>query len=126
MLLIATLLTPLLIASQLQPSDSGLGTHQRLGLPPCSVRMLFGIRCPSCGMTTSWAHVTRGNVIQAARCNTGGTLLAGYAIASIGIAAGLVWTGRWPSRQVLRTAAIVLIGIASVTFVDWLYRLLRA
>src|SRR5690242_10680262 len=44
-------------AWRLTPSPRGLGTHQQLGLAPCTVEQWFGMRCPSCGMTTAWAHV---------------------------------------------------------------------
>src|SRR5947209_2100708 len=38
-------------AACLTPSPRGMGTHQQLGLPPCTVVQWFGVRCPSCGMT---------------------------------------------------------------------------
>ena len=53
------LLLPLGAAVRLQPAREGLGTHQQLGLPPCTFRVLFDRPCPSCGMSTSWAHLVR-------------------------------------------------------------------
>ncbi|RMG03430.1 MAG: DUF2752 domain-containing protein, partial [Planctomycetota bacterium] len=47
----------LVIAAVLRPSPTGLGTHQQLGLPPCTFRAMFGSRCPTCGMTTAWSNV---------------------------------------------------------------------
>src|SRR5690349_23695282 len=64
------------LAFSLSPDPRGFGTHQRLGLPPCTTRALFGIPCPSCGMTTSFANFVRGRFLQAARANTSGLLLA--------------------------------------------------
>ena len=55
-----TLVSLLAVAGSLQPSPAGLGTHEQLGLPSCTFRWLFGMRCPSCGMTTSWSHAMRG------------------------------------------------------------------
>src|SRR5687768_15883893 len=43
----------LVVASMLQPDSRGMGTHEQLGMPPCTFLFLTGIRCPSCGMTTS-------------------------------------------------------------------------
>jgi hypothetical protein len=43
----------------LQPNPSGHGTHQQLGLPPCSLYFFTQRPCPSCGLTTSisaWLH----------------------------------------------------------------------
>ena len=64
------------LAWNLEPDPRGFGTHQSLGLPPCTFRALFGIPCPGCGMTTSFSHLVRGNVVQASRANIGGVLLA--------------------------------------------------
>src|SRR5438045_783023 len=67
-------------AACLTPSPRGVGTHQQLGLPACTVVQWFGIRCPSCGMTTSWAHMMRGHVLAALRANCGGAILAAGAV----------------------------------------------
>ena len=100
-----------------------LGTHQQLGLPPCSARVIFGVRCPACGMTTSWAHFTRGQWLASPRVNLGGFLLAFYAVA---FAAASLWSakqGRVPGVRVQQWYTVVLMVIAGVTFVDWGLRL---
>ena len=89
------LITLLIVAACLPPNPNGMGTHQSLGLPPCSFVLLFDMRCPACGMTTSWAHFVRGQIIQSAQANTGGMLLAMLA-ATLGpwmLASGFL--GRW-------------------------------
>ena len=70
------LLSGFAVALWLEPDARGYGTHQGLGLPPCTVRVLFGIPCPSCGMTTSFSHFVRGQLILAAQANAAGALLA--------------------------------------------------
>ena len=50
----------LIIAANLSPSEAGLGTHQRLGLPPCGWIVSMDLPCPTCGMTTSFSHTVRG------------------------------------------------------------------
>ncbi|MCO8125147.1 DUF2752 domain-containing protein [Stieleria sp. TO1_6] len=114
----------LAVASQLQPSPVGLGTHHQLGLPPCSIRMLWGIRCPSCGMTTAWAHFMHADILAAATANLGGLLLAIYAIAAAIICGRVALLGRFPQPSTIRIATLVLIAIALVSLVEWIIRIL--
>lgn len=51
------------------------GTHQQLGLPPCSFLEATGVPCPSCGMTTSFSYTVRGDLVNAARANWVGVML---------------------------------------------------
>ena len=60
----------------LDPDPRGFGTHQGLGLPPCTFRENFEVPCPSCGFTTSFSHFVRGQWLQSARVNLAGLGLA--------------------------------------------------
>jgi hypothetical protein len=118
------LLVLLALATRLSPNPSGMGTHQQLGLPPCTVVRWFGIRCPSCGMTTAWSHFTRGQMMQAIRASAGGTLLA--LVAAVGgpwlVASALA--GHWligPPREVWVFGAAGAIVI--VTLGQWAVRI---
>ena len=51
-------------------------THRQLGLPPCTFMEMTGVPCPSCGMTTSFALLVRGDVLNSLRANAVGTVLA--------------------------------------------------
>jgi Protein of unknown function (DUF2752) len=72
-----------LLAMKLEPDPSGFGTHQSLGLPPCAFRALTNYPCPGCGMTTSFAHMVRGNFVSALRANLAGVLLAVVCVCQI-------------------------------------------
>ena len=113
----------LVIAAWLQPESSGMGTHRQLGLPPCTFLVLFGIPCPSCGMTTSWSHFMRGEFGQARSANAGGVCLA--ALAAIGSMWSLLAAIRGDSYPALpRHFLIALVCIVSaVTVVDWIARM---
>src|SRR4051812_44857622 len=50
-------------------------THRQLGMPPCNFLVLTGKPCPSCGMTTSFALLVRGDVGASLRANWAGTLI---------------------------------------------------
>jgi len=76
------------VAIWLNPYDGAgkplrLATHQQLGLPPCTFYALTGWPCPSCGMTTSFALLVRGDIVNSLRANAVGTLLALCALAAI-------------------------------------------
>lgn len=119
-----TLIALLIVAASLQPDAAGFGTHQQLGLPPCSSLVMFGFRCPACGMTTSWAYLMRGNVLAALSVNSGGTLLGLSALVTGPwlLASGI--RGRWVGRP---PHEFVIVGICvTVTLViitDWVLRL---
>jgi len=66
----------LLIAARLEPSAQGMGTHQQLGLPACSWPIAIQIPCPSCGMTTAFAHAARGDLLSSFITQPFGALLA--------------------------------------------------
>ncbi len=118
------LLALLAVAAFLKPDPRGLGTHQQFGLPPCTFRFFFGRPCPSCGMTTSWAHLVRGQLIGALRASVGGTLLGMLAMVSVPWLVVSAARGRWlgwaPNGT---TVGWVASAILLVTLIDWGIRL---
>ena len=114
----------LVTAGCLQPASEGLGTHQQLGLPKCSMRFMAGIRCPSCGMTTSWSHMMRGHVLQSFASNSGGALLALATLVGGPWAVISGFRGRWlggmPNEWWF---AGISVAIMAVTLTDWGIRL---
>ncbi len=52
-----------------------MSTHTQLGLAPCNFVALTGKPCPSCGMTTSFALLVRGDVSASVRANWVGSLI---------------------------------------------------
>lgn len=118
------LLSLLLVAALLEPEPRGFGTHQRLGLPPCSFRLWTGLRCPSCGMTTSWSYLVRGHALQALGANAGGLVLgcAALMLAPWTLVSGL--RGRWWWRPIdERSALVFVLALAFVTLSDWIIRM---
>lgn len=67
----------------LTPNAQGHGTHQQLGLPPCTIYLLTGRPCPSCGLTTSVSAILHGQFELALRANPIGFLIVA---ASVGVA----------------------------------------
>jgi hypothetical protein len=114
----------LAVASVLEPNSKGLGTHQQLGLPPCSMRVLFGLRCPGCGMTTSWAYFTRGQFVSSAQVSSGGFLLAIFSVLVGFLALRTFWSGQLPTFRTQRQVTVTLVVIGVVTMLDWAMRLI--
>jgi Protein of unknown function (DUF2752) len=69
------------IAIWLRPYDEQglplrMETHRQLGLPPCSFYALTHYPCPACGMTTSFALLMHGDIVNSWRANWVGTCAA--------------------------------------------------
>jgi hypothetical protein len=102
------------IAWRLQPYDADgsarrMATHRQLGLPPCSFADQTGYPCPACGMTTSFALLVRGDVLNSMRANWVGTLLAGFCLAFIPWAVIGVVRGRTLFVRSLESGLIVVV-----------------
>ena len=115
----------LVLAAWFQPSSDGHGTHTQLGLPPCGWVVGLGIPCPSCGMTTSFAHAADGNALGAFKAQPAGALLAlGTAFVFVvavwqlvsGSAIGSFWLTRMDKRFFLVGGLVVLLA--------WIYKIL--
>lgn len=69
------------IATQVQPYKADgtakrQASHTSIGMAPCRFQEVANMPCPSCGMTTSFALLVRGDVINSMRANWVGTGLA--------------------------------------------------
>ncbi len=109
------------IARWLHPDARGFGTHQQLGLPPCAFTALTHVPCPGCGLTTSFAYMAHGHLLDAFRAHLMGPLLFGITVWLAFYAPFAALRGR-PLRTVLeaRPAFPVLMltaGAGVLTFV---------
>lgn len=122
--LLAGSLAVLSVALWLRPDVKGTGTHQQLGLPPCSLMTVTGVPCPTCGMTTSFSLATHGHLWDAIVNQPAGGLLA-VVTASIAIVsayslitgASLAPIGAW----VWRPRLVVAVGV--VLLLAWAYKI---
>jgi hypothetical protein len=126
LLLIAGLLTAVFItATQVRPFDDAgnpvsSGSHQTIGLPPCNFKTWTGMPCPSCGMTTSFAHLVRGNLWYSLRSNWVGTGLALFCAALVPWSLASAFRGRYYWVRSVETPLAVLVGVFTVTMlVRW-------
>lgn len=112
-------------ARVLEPNPLGRGTHEQLGLPPCTFVILFNRPCPSCGMTTLWAWLMRGHVAAALRANAAGTLLCAMAMVGVPWLLFSAAGGRWLPGTPNAVAAAAIAATATLTAIlQWGWRLL--
>lgn len=117
------ILALLLVARCLPPNPNGMGTHRSLGLPACGSMALFGVPCPSCGMTTSWAWFTRGELYHSWMANPGGLALGFFVLvmAPWMVASGI--KGRWwPMECRPRYVLAAGLSVVAITVIQWLLR----
>lgn len=110
------------VAAWMQPASGGLGTHEQLGLPECGWILTMNLPCPTCGMTTAFAHAADGNLLSSLVTQPMGAVLAvGTAMAFVaalitlvtgsGLFVGLA--GRWwTTRTPWAIAGLLLIAWA--------------
>ena len=82
------------VCAWLHPAAGGAGTHEQLGMPPCSFLSRTGWPCPSCGMTTSMAAMAHGRVAAAWRAHPFGVALFAAVMAAGAISLAELASGR--------------------------------
>jgi hypothetical protein len=113
------------VARWLEPDPRGFGTHTQLGLAPCMFAQLTGTRCPSCGMTTSFAWFVRGRFDRSWRANAAGSLLAPTCAVLIPwLLAGAARGRPVGCRSLERPLISLVVAIVAVSLLSWTIRLL--
>ena len=117
-------LAPLVFAAMLSPDPAGHGTHQQFGWPPCGMLLATGQPCPTCGMTTSWAHAVHGQWASAFAAQPGGFVLCLLAATVFWIA---LHTAVFDSRALDLALHLLqpkpLLLLAAVHLASWVYKL---
>ena len=112
------------IAAWLNPYRDGRvwleETHRQAGLPPCTFKELCGLPCPSCGMTSSFALLVRGDLVNSLRANFAGTFLALIGVAFIPWSILSMLRGRWLWFREVEPALIrVVLAFVVVMLLRW-------
>ena len=112
------------VAAWLPPSPTGIGTHCNLGLPPCSWAQLLDLPCPTCGMTTAFAHLANGDFVASFIAQPMGFVLA--------VAVSMAfWVGLMDAivgSQIGRSMAVIwkpwlVWGLGGLALASWLYKI---
>ncbi len=114
------------LATWLRPDERGMGTHEQLGLAPCSLVQYGGIPCPTCGMTTAFANTVKGRWLAAVMAQPFGFAAALVSILCVPLSlavliSGKVWRINWyrisPNR--------VVVGILAFFVLAWGFKIIR-
>ena len=115
----------LAVSAWFEPDLSGAGTHRQMGMPTCNMLVVTGYPCPTCGMTTAFAHTVRGHWLAALHAQPAGFLLALATILTVAlslttIVSGKAWTVNWCRLRPGRTVIAIIIVFAAA----WAYKIL--
>lgn len=119
------------LAAWMTPSRAGLGTHhEQLNMPPCGWIVMMELPCPTCGMTTAFAHAADGNLLQSTLAQPLGCVLAlctamalliGCYTAVTGSRVGIELAGLWTRRTTWWLIGIVIAAwIFKIVTYRWL------
>ncbi len=112
------------LATWMEPAEAGLGTHTQLNMPPCAWILAVDLPCPTCGMTTAFAHAAEGDLASSFAAQPMGavlavaaaiTLLVGIYTALTGSRVALLFQRLWGRRAVWALA----IGVVAA----WAYKI---
>jgi hypothetical protein len=106
---LAAAVAAVVLLAAVQPDARGLGTHEQLGMAPCSWPAAAGMPCPTCGVTTAACHVVHLQPLAALRVQPFGAVLAVF---GLWLAARALWS--------LLTATSYLDRLVRVRYVRFL------
>jgi hypothetical protein len=115
----------LVVARLLAPLPGGVGTHRALGLPPCGFLVWSGLPCPSCGLTTAFAHLAHFELAPALRAHPLGLPLFVLTTVLVPLAVRAVARGDALLPAIERFAADrIALGLTLALLFSWLARLI--
>jgi hypothetical protein len=95
-------------------------THTQLGLPSCHFKAIAGVPCPSCGMTSSFALLLHGDLVNSLRANCAGTMLALLGLGYLPWSILSIVRGRWLFFRNVENVLIGLVfGFVGVMLLRW-------
>jgi hypothetical protein len=112
------------IAAWLKPNPMGIGTHEQLGLPSCSFLLDYGKPCPFCGMTTSFSHMVRGQILDSVKTQPFGAMFALMVLLVPAYSAFvLVKRKAFFPKWYYRRWPWLLLGLGVLCLLSWVYKI---
>lgn len=114
-----------LALSLVSPDPRGYGTHELLGMEPCSWASGGDLPCPTCGVTTAACHLVHLSPFKAVATHPFGAALAGFGIWLAGMAGfSLIRRRSFVDRLARLPYATLLISGVVLLAGSWLYKYL--
>lgn len=115
----------LFIATSLRPDPHGLGTHQEMGFPPCSMIQWFDTPCAFCGMTTCFTLCAGGHWLTAFATQPFGVVLylltvVLFVSSAYGLTRRFSWMEWISERAIIRTTT----GLLIMMLAGWIYKII--
>ena len=124
---LAGIIVAIALLLSVQPNPAGLGTHHQLRLPPCGLLTFTGVPCPSCGVTTSMAHMARLQVLSALRVQPFGVVaFAIMLLSAVGLGATII-QGRGPMHWLQGLGinwSAFAIALGGLFLLSWIYKII--
>jgi hypothetical protein len=121
-LVIAGAIATVTLLAATEPDPRGHGTHEQLGLMPCSWPGRFGMPCPTCGVTTAASHLVHFAPIDAFTTQPFGAALAASGILLAILALHDLLRGRPYLDRLARLPLVgITIGAVATFLLAWLY-----
>ncbi len=115
------------LLATIEPDARGHGTHEQLGMEPCSWPQVWGKPCPTCGVTTAATLLVHLRPVDAVVAQPFGAFLAAVGILVAGIAAWSLVRGEsfvarialLPYGRVLAAAVVLFLASWAYTWLTW-------
>lgn len=121
-LLVALAIVFVALLASVDPDPRGHGTHEQLGMQPCSWPEVYGKPCPTCGVTTAATLLVHLRPIDAVATQPFGAFLAAIGLIVAGIAAwSLVRGESFVARIALLPYGTVLAVALGLLLASWGY-----
>lgn len=115
----------LFIAARLTPDARGYGTHERItGTWPCGFVLTTGLPCPTCGMTTAFAHMMHGRPVTAFVTQPAGAAMCLATIVMTALGTYIAATGRGPRVDWERLGPVrLMLGLGGLLIGGWGFKI---
>ncbi len=107
---------------RVEPDPRGHGTHEALGMSPCSWPRTHGMPCPTCGATTAACLLVHGRPFAAIATQPFGAAIAAFGLWLGGIALYCLLRGRsFLDVYVQLPRTKLLLGFTVLGLLAWAY-----